>query len=112
MIGALWQAMLVWKLVIPYDARLFSVLIVFAWGMLPYGGLAASTVVIRRKSVLIAVGAVQCWLHFRVGIDALHPHRSTAALGLGLEPLFALIVLIPAAVLLDRILNGREHAKK
>ena len=103
--GGTWQTFLIVRLILPYPHRTGSVLFGLLWGILPYVVLAALARQIRNRVVLILAAAIQCVTHVMVGMDALHPQRSTAGLGLGLQPLFGIFILIPSAILLGYLIG-------
>ena len=83
------------------------------WGLSPYVGLLllarmiGSRIVLVAALLLVALTEAFCWM------DALSPGTSTAGLGVFLQPICAVVFVIPGALLMGwiaRRLIGRRRA--
>ena len=83
-----------------------GLLFTIGWGLPPYIGLLLTARWMGARAVfagavlLVAASEAVCWL------DALNAARSTAALGVFLQPIYATVLVIPAALVVGWLLRG------
>lgn len=104
-VGALWNIGLLARLVLPYDVRPLSVVILGVLGLAPYITLALLTRFVRSQRVLKVGLVAQLSTHGIVGLDAMRAESSTAGIALILQPLVALVVLLPSVIFVDGLLR-------
>lgn len=88
---------------------LFTVL----WGLPPYlcllllAARIGGPILLGAALAIVAVSEAFCWY------DALYPARSTAALGVFLQPIYALVFIVPATLFLGWLIRrGRRPRQR
>ena len=75
------------------------------WGLCPYLALALVSKHIRQKLVLLVAAAALVGTDLSASLEAIYGSASTSAIALGVQPLFAILVLIPSTLLVSKALD-------
>lgn len=98
-IATLWHALLSRILTIPPERQFQAAIILIVWCGLPFLAIASLASYFRTKTLLYSTTAALFALDIAGALAALYPGSSTDSIALVLQPMFALVVVIPAALL-------------
>lgn len=105
--GIAWRTVLAFGLKLPEETNtlLIAVIVLYAWGLVPYVALAGVATRVGHRGLLITASVLLVAGDMLSGMDVLRPGSSTAAVVLFTFPLAGLFGLVPVVWLLSWLLE-------
>jgi hypothetical protein len=111
-VATVWHVLLSRILTIPPDRQLQAAIILVVWCGLPFLAIACLGSYFRSRKFLYATTVVLFVSDVAGALAALYPGSSTDPVALILQPIFALVVIIPAALIFARATRGSNPRRE
>jgi hypothetical protein len=111
-VATAWHILLSRILTIPPDRQLQAAVILVVWCGVPFLAIACLASYFGGSKILYSTTVVLFASDVAGALAALYPGSSTDSVALVLQPIFALVVVVPAALILARATRGTKSTPR